>query len=528
MLIYNFQKEFLGIDKKDLEILGFKSLADLQAEVTDFADLFIKTPGYVHNFKHVHWIDFINYADASEEPKVLINVNGKTFKAFLSISTVFLVDNPATPAYIIHLNQLRTLTQTEEISVSNDIVEREIPRSVPEPKTLVETPTKKQEEDIPLDLHEFNDLYEDAPEPIKQKMEQEPKELLQEEDEVTIPREIEQETIEIEEPKLQVEDVTATKPTKAVPDDWDNGYHYDPSLASKELGLPVDLIEEFIEDFIAQAKEFEPQIYNSIEEGDIDTVKSLSHKLKGVAANLRIEDAYETLSKVSATSDMGVAHENLNIFYKIIAKLSGETPQAEEIIQPLDISEKEEQKKEKEEETVDDLKLELLDIDNSIEIAEEDEEPKEEPTIEEDDLKIEPLEIKDDDVPEKINLPELADDNFIPEDNLASKKETFHYSKKEAAQEIGLDQESFDELFQDFIQEANETLQAIHAAVAKNDFHKSQEQALKLQGMSENMRITSLTEEFESLSHIKDQESAAPILEKIDTLLNNLIKEGKN
>jgi len=53
MLIYNYQKEFLGIDEKDLKTLGFNSLSELRAEVTDFADLFVKTPGYVHNFQHV-------------------------------------------------------------------------------------------------------------------------------------------------------------------------------------------------------------------------------------------------------------------------------------------------------------------------------------------------------------------------------------------------------------------------------------------------------------------------------------------
>jgi len=60
MLIYNFQKEFLGIDAKDLQELGYHDLSSLRSEVTDFADLFVKTPGYIHNFQHVHWIDFID------------------------------------------------------------------------------------------------------------------------------------------------------------------------------------------------------------------------------------------------------------------------------------------------------------------------------------------------------------------------------------------------------------------------------------------------------------------------------------
>ena len=59
MLIYNYKKEFLGIDENDLTALGLSNLADLRAEAADFADLFVKTPGFIHNFKHVHWIDYI-------------------------------------------------------------------------------------------------------------------------------------------------------------------------------------------------------------------------------------------------------------------------------------------------------------------------------------------------------------------------------------------------------------------------------------------------------------------------------------
>jgi len=85
MLIYNFQKEFVGIDEADLEIFGFANLSELKAESTDFADMFVRAPGYIHNFKHVHWIDFVTCADPSEQSKVIIEVNSKTYKAILDI-----------------------------------------------------------------------------------------------------------------------------------------------------------------------------------------------------------------------------------------------------------------------------------------------------------------------------------------------------------------------------------------------------------------------------------------------------------
>ena len=59
MLIYNHQQEFVGINEKDLKSLGFRNLADLQSECKDFADLFVKRPTYIHNFKNFNWIYYI-------------------------------------------------------------------------------------------------------------------------------------------------------------------------------------------------------------------------------------------------------------------------------------------------------------------------------------------------------------------------------------------------------------------------------------------------------------------------------------
>lgn len=77
MLIYNYKKEFLGIDESDLELLGLSNLADLRAEAADFADLFVKTPGFIHNFKHVHWIDYITCNDSGVESKAIIHIKNK-------------------------------------------------------------------------------------------------------------------------------------------------------------------------------------------------------------------------------------------------------------------------------------------------------------------------------------------------------------------------------------------------------------------------------------------------------------------
>ena len=38
-------------------------------------------------------------------------------------------------------------------------------------------------------------------------------------------------------------------------------YVFNPEVASEELGLPTDLVEEFIQDFIAQANSFKDELY---------------------------------------------------------------------------------------------------------------------------------------------------------------------------------------------------------------------------------------------------------------------------
>ena len=74
MLIYNDKKEFIGIDRTYLDVFNIKSLSELVELNSDFADFFVKSPGYIHNFVHIHWIDYILCDDAGISPKVLINI----------------------------------------------------------------------------------------------------------------------------------------------------------------------------------------------------------------------------------------------------------------------------------------------------------------------------------------------------------------------------------------------------------------------------------------------------------------------
>lgn len=543
MLIYNSKKEFIGIDEKDLKTFGYQTFSSLKAEVSDFADLFVKTPGFIHNFQHVHWIDFITCADSSETPKVIINVNNKNFQSTVHIETLYLSDNPSSKAYIVYLNNIRELGAQESEAISGDVTAHPIPQvSTPleqeesllvtpdsidkfdipeEPEEIKTSKVVKLEEDsydTPLDIDlDTEDVQEEVYEEVSpEKVENDFKEDL---DEMLDVGDLSFEEEEIQEP-VQATHTT----TQLVHENFDNGYIYDPQVASDELGLPLDLIEEFIQDFIAQAKEFKEGLYTALENGEHDQVKILSHKLKGVAANLRIEDAFETLSTVNTAEDNYIIRENLDIFYKIIAKLSGEEIVVEKVIVEAD----------EEPEETHELPLENSDIEAPIE-------------DEDDELYGNLLDIEDSEVPQKIEIPELADDDYLASDvdldtmqdeidqiedidlleldkpveqKLIEEPEvSIEYPKAKIAAEIGLDIESFNELVHDYVSESRLSIEKMKSALENDDYLNCQHEALRLKGMSDNMRVKDFTQELETLMHSSDKEEISKAIQKIEMFI---------
>jgi HPt (histidine-containing phosphotransfer) domain-containing protein len=549
MLIYNFQKEFIGIDESDLKALGFSNLSQLRAESADFADLFVRTPGYIHNFKHVHWIDFITCADPSEESKVIIDVNSHTYTAKITISTLYLNDNPTSKAYLIHLNNLRTLTSDEVGDISDELAQKPVPVAAP-----IAPVVEVKQEPFVQDVQTIQEV------PLQ---EETPYETIEESYSQDIPETSIPDMIEIDDFDLahDIEEPTPITEPLNIPEeepldeDFDYDYKYDPQVASDELGLPIDLIEEFIQDFISQAQEFKSALYSSLDEADIDNVKILSHKLKGVAANLRIEDAFNTLSIINTSEDHTEIRNQLNIFYKIIAKLSGKE------IQTVQTSLKEtpiEAVAETKTQESDDLYDDLV-IDFKEELEEE---------------------IKDTDVPDSINVPELADDDFVAEDedllNLSLDEEPFkdedisledtleislqeielpeetnapeeielpeeintpeeieipeetepfvEYSKTQVANEIGLDEETFEELFNDYIHESKTILQTLDSALTVEDNTKIKQEAIKLKGMSDNMRVHSFLDKLDILINTSDKTEMKNALESIRTIIQKISK----
>jgi len=583
MLLYNHQKDFIGIDDADLTKLGLSSFTQLRGEAADFADLFVKTPGYIHNFKHVHWIDFIECAESNDTANVIIHVNKQSFRCAIDIKTIFLVEAPTKKAYLIYLNNLRALTKDEIAEIANDIHERTIPEPAPQTPTpapqfetplqeslleeevateptVDETPVSKVEHDLyedddfgSIDVFDTPSLVtEDTPVELDFEDEVEEEPVKPEEKSPVQENDFELDLKDID----SVEDIVDDTP-------YESDYVYDPSIASQELGLPLDLIEEFMGDFIAQAMEFKDQLYTAHSQGDTDKVKSLSHKLKGVAANLRIEDAFEVLSIINTSDDVNEIRNNLNILYKIVAKLSSngdagippvqeapevamatpEIPQVQveekieiPIEEPQEVKPEVEQKPEAEPEAI------SLDLDDEI-FLDEPIETEEDLTIDQDVEKVEDiLDIKEDELPaEEVLLeepeitldfseeellkvdeiqPEVSKIEDLQEESL--KVDVIDYDKSSVAKKLGLDVESFNELFEDYINEGKATVNKIVDAIEQDNSSLWKRQASKLKGMSNNMRIDILSSELDILISTDDINTAKEASDKLQISLEKI------
>ena len=538
MLIYNFQKEFLGIDEDDLQALGFSDLNELQTESYDFADLFVRQPGHIYNFQHVHWIDFLLYADSAEETKAIISAKEKHYRCNLSVRPMYLTDNPTEPAYVIYLNNLMLVSAD---GIEAYPVQRAV-TSETKPK-----PKKQQTIESKVDFIKEKSAIKETP-------------LISDNDN---PIDLESDL------KLDIPDINVHEVQKEKPKDEFADYVYDPNVACKELGLPLDLIEEFVQDFISQAFEFKEKLYTALQDGDMDNLKSLSHKLKGVAANLHIENAFQTLTIINTSNDHALLEVKLDSFYRIINKLANkEMEEKIEIFEPISdtketkpINDFEVDFKNELEEVkpIDNFELDFKDDIEKSETAdnfeldfkyEADENQDNESKLEEsDDFK---LDFKDE--TKESNLvddfePEFEDvvkeanhkndfeldfkdeiqksepnDNVVKESNIQPILSL--YNKKEVSQEIGLDMDMFNSLFEHFAKESERLSINIKKAIKENNPKQWQEYARELKRMRDNMRITDFTAELETIINSSNGQEVEEAINKINTIISYISSKG--
>lgn len=552
MVIYNHKKEFVGIEKKDLKALNLTNLAELQQEASDFADLFVKAPGYIHNFKYVHWIDFIASADSIDENRAVISVKGRKYRATIELQPLYLVDEPEKEAYGVILNGIRELTAEEHENLGSGIDEKEAPK----PKESVSTPSAAPLKEAPSKESESikEEQIEIKPEPVEEEplsLELEIPEVKEEEAPLEIALDEEEET-----PSEQVVEYVLDE------DDKFHDYHYDPEIVAKELGLPSDLVEEFVQDFIAQAREFKPDLYEALDTGRIDNLRMLSHKLKGVAANLRMEDAYEALVTINTSDDIDLVKRTLDHFYMVILrKLAGEEvkvvttpkpkapqneqPQQEEMIS-LDLDEgemvleaPEEARAQEPQQEDDKIELVLDDEESAVESeasisATEPQEDKLELALDLDEQEEHVPELTLDDEEHENNKPaqerveeeppleiSLIEEETTQEIAEKTEPESIVLDKEHIASELGIDIEVYEELLGDYVSDMHGGLAQLEEAIANGDDESAKKLAVRLKGMSDNMHLGMIAEELERF--IKDESTdRAASLNKIKTEIDSI------
>lgn len=566
MLFYNHKQEFIGIDDEGLKLLNYNSLEELLEVCSDAADLFAKEPGYIHNFKNFGWIDFLLHAD-SDASSAIVHANGRTFTCTLQVHKLYLCAEPSQSGYMVDMLHVVPVSG-EEIAPRAPIT---APKPSPEAKPAAQETVPESFEPVPSALPDYGYL---TPTPLSEpgtldipaygetefETLPEPSEDLYEK---PVFPEIEEE-LPLATPAPQQPQAVHPMPggIRFSPAEQrfinelkvDRSYRFDPSVAANELGLPVDLIQEFIGDFIQQSHDFKDDLYDAVLKGDMNNLKILSHKLKGVAANLRIEDALECLTIINSSDDVVEIEANLKYFYGIIDKLEGketavmddsadffesesgtsysepfqeagkaasfaETPEADnepgpatsysldDDIYTFTIKEKVNEPSTPVEEEAPDYSLGLKhDEDESLIVHHEELAAME-------------------DVGSTRNVP--AEETFkepLPAETALPDAEVakLHYDKAAIAGQLGIESAFFDELVDDYKRDAQIAGQQIGDAINAFDTHLWKRTASQLKGISDNLRLSEISDELAILSHTNDAQEAHKASKRLTSYLAQL------
>jgi HPt (histidine-containing phosphotransfer) domain-containing protein len=565
MLLYNQNQEFIGINDEGLRLLNYTSLEELLGVCTNVADLFANQPGYIHNFKNFSWIDFLLHADI-DGSSAIVHANGRVFSCQLSVSLLHLCESPTKNSYMIEMSHVKTLSGedvkphiiTSKASPKEPLVPIVTAYQEPiitTPSVLPDhtdiTPIKLSEPTI-LDIPEstlstFDDSQpnDDLPFiPFKEDTSTEP--LLQEDifkddtlennpfkddilkenkllesleslpfkEEITVPKKPQ------DKPMLGSAQYNAKEQEHLDHHHVDKNYKFDPQIAANELGLPVDLIEEFIGDFIQQAYDFKDDLFEASAKGDFANLHILSHKLKGVAANLRIEDAFETLGIINTSNDISEIDANLKYYYNIILKLEGKEVSTHEV---TDIS-------------AETVTPEAIDDIYSFGLKQHEDQTV---LVQEDDIKLD-SEVQIEETPQiafekeylDIDEPFSAPESSLDEEEFEEiaavappTEDSFQklgYDSALVAKSMGISPSFIEELLFDYKNDARIISNQINQAIKAFDTHACNENAAKLKGISDNLRLDKISDELAILSKTHDAQEAKKASVRLNTYLDQL------
>lgn len=521
MLIYNQKKEFVGISEDTLRSIGYNSATELQEDAIDFADLFENKPGFLHNFKNFSWLEYILHSE-QDNTKARIRCNGKIYESGFKIENyAFIVSGENEPGFSVELTDLIVIGD-DDGSREREVFEPEAPQALQMPD-LMQTQEQTQQTQMPLEEEIISDpVIPQAPTEPMSMPELDDIELAEETNASTTDFDFDvmadpepvAEPTEFQVPEIEetpVDDVaiqTFEVPETDLSDlelETSMDYTYDPSIAADELGLPSDLIDEFVGDFIVQAKKFRPDIEDAIHAQDFDNIQILSHKLKGVAANLRIEDALEVLSFLNTSKDVSKLKKYLDYLYQIVHQLEfGDDDSA-----PINTQ----------------APAEDIQVDEPAGLEGEDlysfdliSQPSQE---------VEGIPSLDMDLTEDEEIKSLEDDNFQmsnditelpiiedkPSDTISTAEETVtpldhidtnKFDIHEASSNLDIPMETLKSYVDDFVDQANDVKSELESALTSKDFEEVKQLATQLKGMSEALNMTHATELLSTLQTTED------------------------
>lgn len=532
MLLYNNKQEFIGIDDEGLRLLNYSSLEELLSVCSDVADLFANEPGYIHNFKNFGWIDFLLHAD-SDASSAIVHANGRTFSCRLSVTPFHLCAQPRENGYSIEMSQIKSISGEEfkphtitpkapiaEFTPPSEPVNQSI-QTAPLPDYTHLTPTQLSEPTVldipktqPTSLDDTDDIYASLMAPLSEsELDVFPEEL---EQEIAKPvsKPMPTHIAAVERPILAGAQYSDAEKVYLAHHKVNDSYVYDPHVAANELGLPVDLIEEFIGDFIQQSHEFKDQLFEAATKSDFNTLHILSHKLKGVAANLRTENAFETLSVINTSTDPVEIEANLKYYYGIIAKLEGKEIPAASFKNEAPQVKKEESK------PSEPIALEALDDIYAFSLKQDNKDPL---IVHEDEIFTEE---------EILSQAPQKEDSFkkelleLPEEPVEELEETItvplHYDLNAVAGALGMEPVFMEELLHDYKTDASAMSKNILQAIKAFDTHTWRSSAAKLKGISDNLRLSEISDELAILSITNDAQEAKKASARLISYLDQL------
>jgi HPt (histidine-containing phosphotransfer) domain-containing protein len=104
------------------------------------------------------------------------------------------------------------------------------------------------------------------------------------------------------EPELELE----TEPVLEVP-----SLNFDAQRAANELGIPADIVNEFVQEFKEQINSHKIDFDNAIAADDVVGIKKTATLLKGMSDNLRLNEISEVLKGLQQTTDTNTTAQDL-------------------------------------------------------------------------------------------------------------------------------------------------------------------------------------------------------------------------